>query len=388
MARGEDSESRGVAAEHGTGYLVHRPRTELYAGLQESRPSGWERWQIDATGLAKAGIHQDHCASNLQRSQEKLTAIESRLAELCRVIGEDRLAASDGSPEKLQARLTEQAQLLEAIADTEQSAKEQLRTARGGPYKNRAGLTAALEKHDEDRRDCAIRIEEIRKTRALVESYANADPIEQDRIQRRLEERRTSSQSVHKEAQQRCNRLEAALSVLKPSGHHSVASLELEIAARKRELSTLQKRKESIARAWALIGEATAEFGVAHREELEESLDARFRRITGRQKRRIAVNEHFNVTILEEGLSHLENQLSQGTRDQLAFCLRLAVTDLLSGERMVPLILDDPFVHCDRDRLARICQAVETVAEERQILLLTQDERLSGWGDAIRISKE
>jgi uncharacterized protein YhaN len=56
----------------------------------------------------------------------------------------------------------------------------------------------------------------------------------------------------------------------------------------------------------------------------------------------------------------------------------------MAGDLLLPVILDDPFVHSDGERLDRIREVLSAAAAERQILLLTQDERLRGWGGPIR----
>ncbi|MDX1660881.1 MAG: hypothetical protein R3326_03735 [Gemmatimonadota bacterium] len=71
--------------------------------------------------------------------------------------------------------------------------------------------------------------------------------------------------------------------------------------------------------------------------------------------------------------------LSRGTRDQLYFALRVALLEELSSDRALPIVLDDPFLHFDRERLARVEETLETLGETHQILLFTHDTRLAGW---------
>src|SRR5690606_18888897 len=80
-------------------------------------------------------------------------------------------------------------------------------------------------------------------------------------------------------------------------------------------------------------------------------------------------------------------QLSQGTQDQLYLALRLAIADLVGGEVPLPLILDDPFVHCDADRLARIQEALRQAARERQIILFSHRADLAAWGSPARVEE-
>ncbi|MCF8066519.1 MAG: hypothetical protein K9K36_14815, partial [Desulfarculaceae bacterium] len=64
--------------------------------------------------------------------------------------------------------------------------------------------------------------------------------------------------------------------------------------------------------------------------------------------------------------------LSRGTRDQLYLCLRLALAqEITSQGEPLPLILDDPLVNFDAQRLAAALAMLCRVAEERQVILLT-----------------
>jgi DNA repair exonuclease SbcCD ATPase subunit len=65
--------------------------------------------------------------------------------------------------------------------------------------------------------------------------------------------------------------------------------------------------------------------------------------------------------------------LSQGTRDQIYFALRIGLVELLGGSEPLPLFLDDPFVHFDPDRKAQALDIIRTLAERHQVLLFTCD---------------
>jgi hypothetical protein len=71
--------------------------------------------------------------------------------------------------------------------------------------------------------------------------------------------------------------------------------------------------------------------------------------------------------------------LSRGTRDQLWLALRVAILETLAPERALPLVLDDPFLHFDDERLALAGRALARVGERHQVLLFTHDSRLTAW---------
>ena len=64
--------------------------------------------------------------------------------------------------------------------------------------------------------------------------------------------------------------------------------------------------------------------------------------------------------------------LSRGTRDQLYLCLRLALADEITGAgEPLPLLLDDPLVNFDHQRLEASLAMIGQLAQTRQVLLVT-----------------
>ncbi|MFH1472459.1 MAG: AAA family ATPase [Nanoarchaeota archaeon] len=63
--------------------------------------------------------------------------------------------------------------------------------------------------------------------------------------------------------------------------------------------------------------------------------------------------------------------LSQGARDQLYFTLRTVMSDLLSGNAAIPLILDDPFHNFDDTRLSKTITTLKQIAKNKQIILIS-----------------
>ena len=108
----------------------------------------------------------------------------------------------------------------------------------------------------------------------------------------------------------------------------------------------------------------------------------------GGPDRSVQLDEGFDIRVLESnGHSCAPRQLSQGARDQLVLALRLAVAELLSSHRLVPLLFDDPFLSFDPDRLAAMRETLEHLAAERQIFVLSHREELAAWGTRVEIER-
>jgi hypothetical protein len=67
-------------------------------------------------------------------------------------------------------------------------------------------------------------------------------------------------------------------------------------------------------------------------------------------------------------------QLSRGTRDQVALVQRLEIARLLDATPGdAPLLLDDPFAHFDAERLRLGAELIAEVSGRRQVILFTED---------------
>ena len=77
---------------------------------------------------------------------------------------------------------------------------------------------------------------------------------------------------------------------------------------------------------------------------------------------------NFNVSIEENGKAHFAEGYSTGYCDMTDFCMRLALVDTLFEKEKPFLILDDPFVNLDADRLEKALELLNVVAADKQVI--------------------
>ncbi len=111
--------------------------------------------------------------------------------------------------------------------------------------------------------------------------------------------------------------------------------------------------------------------------ELNHRVEGIIRRITHERYKKVRIDEEMKITVTEpEGGRSVDlEMLSAGTVDQFYFAVRIAMADLLSGDRKLPLILDDPFVQYSPHRLQQTMSLLGELAADRQILLFTSGKR-------------
>jgi DNA repair exonuclease SbcCD ATPase subunit len=157
------------------------------------------------------------------------------------------------------------------------------------------------------------------------------------------------------------------------------AELKERLADVQSQLARLTEAKEAVALARAVLQEAAEELQREFAPHLNEALERNVERITGGRYKRALVDGELNVSVelAGDGMVKSADELSRATKDQLFLIERLEIARLLAPSKgSAPLLLDDPFAHYDRTRLGLGLSVVAEVAEERQVVVFSEDRAL------------
>ena len=103
----------------------------------------------------------------------------------------------------------------------------------------------------------------------------------------------------------------------------------------------------------------------------------------------LELGDGFAITGIKRDRPEAFDRLSDGTQEQVAVLVRLAMGAMLAerGEA-VPIILDDALVYCDDDRIQRMFDALSRAGKYQQIIVLTCRLRSFGplGGRTLRLS--
>lgn len=144
----------------------------------------------------------------------------------------------------------------------------------------------------------------------------------------------------------------------------------------------LLRRKESLALAYDLLRGAVDDFRHTYVDRFSGEIGHTLAFITKNRYQAVRLDDHFNPQVqIRDDLWQSVDRLSRGAQDAVYFAVRLALTRHLTLSRHLPLLLDDPFVHLDRVRLAEMLKLLERVSGEHQLLLFSHSDALFHRGE-------
>lgn len=210
----------------------------------------------------------------------------------------------------------------------------------------------------------------IRSTLETVPKGARKAPIADAES---LESQTKQLRAEQRELRDKRARLEGVLDELRERGDEE-ARLEEEIGGLQVRIARDRQYLEIIDLTARMLEEARALSVYPARELLERRTGQYLAMATEGAYSRVTVDERAlrpQVWVPSAGTWKDVSELSQATSDQLYFCLRLALMDVITGDRRPPLFLDEPFAHLDDKRRKAMLGLLTTAARDRQVVLFT-----------------
>ena len=199
---------------------------------------------------------------------------------------------------------------------------------------------------------------------------------------RRLEP--AAYQRLAVEAKQRREGLERVKRDLQRlEGRLATQSRYADLAAVEEQITELEARAARRTRQMTALRLARTVLDAAHRETivsgkavLEEHAGRYLRALSGGAYERVQVDENTLAPRVwvggpKEWADVEAREVGSAGVHQCYLALRLALVDVLCGDRKPPLFLDDPFLAYDADRQAAAIQCLRDIARDRQIFLFT-----------------
>ena len=240
---------------------------------------------------------------------------------------------------------------------------------------------AIAEAHREALRDLTM-VGAERKDPDLLLRQLDAEGYQ--RFQTEAEERRRRLVSLQEAAQRLDGRLGGRLP------HEELARIEEELQETGDRLLRCRRYVEVLRLARGVLSEAYRRTIMPGKSLLEERAGCYLRALSDGVYDRVTVDEHTLAPRIwvgpPKGWADVDAQtreLGSGAADQTYLGLRLALLDVLCGDRRPPLFLDDPFLAYDQARQAAALRLLRELSRDRQIFLLTCRSDYHGYADHV-----
>ncbi len=318
--------------------------------------------------LVRGGYLRMHSASKrLQELRAQVEEVRAAEAEVARCMESIMVRAGCGSLEDFQRLRRGYAELRarrEEIAD-----RLRLLSAWGG---DRARL-------EEEARSLAA--EAGLRSRRLKELKGRT--LDPEGLQQALREREELVRRMENLREERVR-----LEVILAGGEQ-----EEELLSTEEELAQLEERKRRLTMRAKALELALQWLRRASRDSLD-SVTARLEEMTGDYLSRITGGRYRKVSVEGEGLSVSvwspekgeevkADSLSRGTVDQVYLAARLSLVEVICEGKNPPLLLDDPFVTFDSERLRRAMELLREYARGRQVVIFTCGDHYDLYADRV-----
>lgn len=162
---------------------------------------------------------------------------------------------------------------------------------------------------------------------------------------------------------------------------HQLSTLWKEVEAMRAEIAAEEKQKKQWEQALAAV-QHTMNWLKDANEDMSRHFAPRLCKeagellscLTDGAYKTVQMDESYDIRLETAAGDYPAAHFSGGTKDAVYFAFRLAVGGLISPLSL-PLMLDDPFVNLDDERLSKAEQMLEKVAKKRQILYFTCSDR-------------
>ena len=106
-------------------------------------------------------------------------------------------------------------------------------------------------------------------------------------------------------------------------------------------------------------------------EPIAKGFSKYYQMLTGDDRGEWMIDANINLKVREYGELRETKWLSAGYQDLIGVCMRLALVDAMYTEEKPFLILDDPFVNLDQEKVDCGNQLLLSVSEEYQVIYFT-----------------
>ncbi|WP_027422034.1 ATP-binding protein [Lachnobacterium bovis] len=143
-------------------------------------------------------------------------------------------------------------------------------------------------------------------------------------------------------------------------------------------LDTLEKEQEKeqeyynvVEKTIEFLTQAKEQFTSRYKTPVDNAFKKYYQHITGEDKENWQLDANISIKMKQEGVYREVDWLSAGYKDLVGVCMRLALVEAMFPLDKSFLILDDPFVNLDEDKLEKANDLLNMISQEYQVIYFT-----------------
>ena len=323
---------------------LHRRREEIRARLhaylarfygtfpqKEDYRAELERLRRDTANLLQAEATERKRASDRAAAQTRLRELKLRLQPFLRRYDPAGELRAGECLDRVGEQMTEHRRLTDEIGRKEAELKAfvaEKRLDQPSPV----GEVAEFDRLADEERDLQARAAELEQARATAKSSIDRLSLDVDRI----------------------------------------PELEEQLAQCKLRLTEAKANADTVKHTASFLEEAKNALSTRYLDGMQTSFREFLSDLIGEDAPESVMDTSFEVSLRPDGgqTRNMES-FSRGWRDAVEFCVRLSLTDALYADGEKPfLLLDDPFVNLDDERLTAARRLLDKLSQKYQILYL------------------
>lgn len=204
-----------------------------------------------------------------------------------------------------------------------------------------------------------------RKKRWPETKQVQPKPLSEEQQQQRASEMETLSRQILQYSR-RLDELESEFDAL--------TEKERKLQSLNEEVITLREKCDIIQKTKAFLTLAKENYGARYQAPVMDAFRRYYEMLTGDAGTAYGLSATFEMEKQEQGMYRNMGYFSRGYQDMTGLCMRLAFADAMYREEKPFLILDDPFVNLDQEKIEHGRAFVREIAKKYQVIYFTCHE--------------
>lgn len=147
------------------------------------------------------------------------------------------------------------------------------------------------------------------------------------------------------------------------------SDIETDIVRCREEAGQLKEEYDILTKTIGFLAEAKEKINASYSDPMKTGFAKYLNLVGGNLK--LSIDTDLKVSVESGTQLYGSEFLSEGYKDLVNFCSRMALVDALFKDVKPPVILDDPFVNLDDDKVDNALNIVKEMAKEKQIFYFT-----------------